>query len=61
MSTVDLASLPAPAPAAEHDVFGWFKRLSPQRRTLILSLGGLTILSIVRLIANADDLTSSGT
>ncbi len=39
---------------------GW-KGLSPARRTMIMWLGAMLILSIVRIIANADDLTSSGT
>ena len=39
---------------------GW-KGLSPARRTMILWLGAMLVLSIVRIIADADDLTSSGT
>lgn len=35
--------------------------LSPARRTMLLWLGGLLVLSIVRIIIDADDLTSSGT
>jgi len=38
-----------------------WKSLSPARRTMILWLGGMLVLSIVRIITNADDLTSSGT
>jgi len=39
---------------------GW-KGLSPARRTMIMWLGAMLVLSIVRIIADADDLTSSGT
>lgn len=39
---------------------GW-KGLSSTRRTMIIWLGGMLVLSIVRIIADADDLTSSGT
>ncbi len=39
---------------------GW-KGLSPARRTMIIWLGAMLVLSIVRIIADADDLTSSGT
>jgi simple sugar transport system permease protein len=38
-----------------------FASLSPARKSLLLSLGVLFILSIVRIVTNADDLTSSGT
>ena len=38
-----------------------WKNLSPLRRASILWLGGLLIFSIVRIIADADDITSSGT
>jgi simple sugar transport system permease protein len=38
-----------------------FASLSPARKSLLLSLGVVFILSIVRIITNADDLTSSGT
>lgn len=38
-----------------------FRSLSPARRSLFLSLGVILILSIVRIITNADDITSSGT
>ncbi|MFM8847501.1 MAG: hypothetical protein ACKOHN_05560, partial [Actinomycetota bacterium] len=35
--------------------------LSPARRAMLLSLGFLLVLSIVRIVTNTDDLTSSGT
>lgn len=38
-----------------------WKNLSPLRRASIMWLGGLLIFSIVRIIADADDITSSGT
>ncbi len=38
-----------------------FASLSPARKSLLLSLGFIFVLSIVRIITNADDLTSSGT
>ncbi|MBU3688759.1 MAG: ABC transporter permease [Acidimicrobiales bacterium mtb01] len=47
-----------PTPATRS--LSW-KNLSPLRRASILWLGGLLIFSIVRIIADADDITSSGT
>lgn len=47
-------------PTAAPRSLSW-KNLSPMRRTGILWLGGLLIFSIVRIVANADDVTSSGT
>lgn len=38
-----------------------FKALSPTRRAMLASLGFVFILSLVRILTNADDLTSSGT
>ena len=38
-----------------------FASLSPARRSLILSLGVVFILSIVRIVTDANDITSSGT
>ncbi len=40
---------------------GYWKSLSTARRTMIIWLGGLLVLSIVRIITDADDITSSGT
>lgn len=42
-------------------MISWLKNLSPYRRSMLLTLGGLLIVSIVRIFADADDLTSSGT
>jgi len=39
----------------------WFNNLSRQRKSSLITLAALAVLSIARLIANADDLTSSGT
>ena len=39
----------------------YWKSLSASRRTMIIWLGGLLVLSIVRIITDADDITSSGT
>jgi simple sugar transport system permease protein len=39
----------------------WFNNLSRQRKSSIITLAALAVLSISRLIADADDLTSSGT
>ena len=39
----------------------WFEGLSRQRRASVLFLAALAVLSAVRLVSNADDLTSSGT
>lgn len=38
-----------------------FTSLSPARKSLLLSLGFVLVLSLVRIITNANDLTSSGT
>ena len=39
----------------------FLQTLSVARRTIFLSLGFMLVLSAVRLITNADDITSSGT
>jgi len=39
----------------------WFNNLSRQRKSSLLTLSAILVLSIARLIADADDLTSSGT
>ena len=40
---------------------GWYRTLPRVQRALLLTLFGLTVLAIVREVADADDLTSSGT
>jgi hypothetical protein len=39
----------------------FLQTLSVARRTIFLSLGFMLVLSVVRLITNADDITSSAT
>ncbi len=39
----------------------WFNNLSRQRKSSLITLSAILVLSIARLIADADDLTSSGT
>ena len=39
----------------------FLQTLSVARRTVFLSLGFMLVLSVVRLITNANDITSSGT
>jgi len=41
--------------------FDWFNNLSRYRKASISTLGAMLVLSVVRIIANADDITSSGT
>jgi len=41
--------------------FAWFNNLSRYRKASLSTLGAMLVLSIVRIIANADDITSSGT
>lgn len=56
MSTVELAPTPAPAPKSPA-----LRMMTKYRRTLLITLASLLVLSIVRIITDAGDLTSSGT
>jgi len=42
-------------------MIGWFKSLSSSRRTMLLSIVGLLIVSLVRIFTESNDITSSGT
>ena len=42
-------------------MIGWFKSLSASRRTMLLSIVGLLIVSLVRIFTESNDITSSGT
>lgn len=58
MSTETMTPAPtdgAPVPNS------WWTSLSKSRRTMLVSLAALLVLSIVRIITGADDITSSGT
>ncbi|MEN9822621.1 MAG: hypothetical protein RLZ04_1047, partial [Actinomycetota bacterium] len=58
MSTETMTPVPtdgAPVPTS------WWTSLSKSRRTMLVSLAALLVLSIVRIITGADDITSSGT
>ncbi len=63
MSTETIPNPPAgfELAAPKAGPLSWFTSMPKHRRTMFIFLGGLMLLSIVRLWADADDITSSGT